>query len=286
MAIVVLTGVFAFLPRSWLGPTGQIASLVRIPFIPFGDFSEKMRGWLRPPPPAVRVEISKENIEILALERDRLRTQLLAAQSEVMRLESRIAELQEVKGAAGDVDFRPVIAETAANVAGRQPDSSAELVLLNKGTRDGVTVGTVAVDAGVNLIGTVSRVNRLTCDLRPLTSRASGLINARVYPADNEDAEYAEGVFVQLDPQGDGTFSAIVARGADVAEGDLVRLDDRSWPVTAQFMIVGTVHAVRARDGLVLRDEIVVRPRVTVHDVFNVTLKVDRVQLASEDTTP
>jgi cell shape-determining protein MreC len=148
-------------------------------------------------------------------------------------------------------------------------------VELNRGSRAGVREGTVAVYNGAHLIGRVERVALLRSHLLPLCSAASGLLRALVLPRDRPEAPLSEAAIIQLEPKGNGTFTAELSRETEVSEGDLVMLADHTWPESAQAMVIGTIESVRVKDDDLLRNELVERCRYQAHELRYVTLKVE-----------
>ena len=95
-----------------------------------------------------------------------------------------------------------------------------------------------------------------------------------MFPRIDTETHPPPGELTQLIPTGSGTFTAQVDRSVDIGEGDLVRLDDPSWPPTAQMMVLGEIVSVQVNDMEPLRNTILVKPAYQVHQVAYVTLIV------------
>ncbi len=270
---IAVTMVVAFLPTKWLGWTNDLSEIVRLFVQPFGRAGIYVATWLRPDPyPGQDLPENGEDL-ILRLSEDNERYKALyrRAQSRIADLEEQLEQLQQAELSSPRTEIRFI----TAGVTGHNPNRPSDVVELSRGTRFGVREGTVAVYNGVHIIGRVTRVSLFASWLLPVTSRASGLIRALVYPKGRPEATIRDAAVIQLEPQGDGTFIADLSREVKVAEGDLVSLADPAWPEAAQAMLLGTVESVRVKDQDLLRNTLVVRPRHQAHYLRYVTLKVE-----------
>ena len=76
---------------------------------------------------------------------------------------------------------------------------------------------------------------------------------------------------------------------APIAVGDWVYLDDEAWPGAAQFMVLGSVDAIRPKDTAALRNDVFVRPFHSMAALSQVTLLSDQpasLATGSEDGAP
>jgi cell shape-determining protein MreC len=166
-----------------------------------------------------------------------------------------------------------------ASIVLRSPTSGSGEVVLNRGASHGLQPGTVAVYNGVHLLGRVTNdVTAVQSTLLPLTNKSNRLIECRVIPHDQPDRRPGELPRVGLEPLADGTFTAQPNAAETIAVGDTVRLDDTSWPTSAQKMIVGLVESVESNDLDPLRKIIIVRPAFQVSQVTQVVLRIEELQ--------
>jgi hypothetical protein len=275
---VLFTLVLALLPARWLAWTNDVAGIVHLPLTPFGDAGVRLAGWLRPAP-ALRTAIHEDTVEQIrhvTADRDRFERLYRSAQLRIQQLTEELSQLQQLPP--------EVLAGTAppkiARITGRNLAAAAGAVELKGGSHDGHEVGMVGVYNSVFLIGRVSSVSRFRSVLTPITHGANGLMIAVVVPADRPEAPLTTAPRIQLIPQDDGTFAAEADRSHDLREGDIVRLDDPSWPPWAQAMVVGTIEAVSVKDAEPLRHDLVIRPRFQVSDVAYVSLLTGADELA------
>lgn len=271
------------LPTRWLGWTSDLAGVVAWPLTPFTDAGTKLTAWLRPAtsPLAAYAEDDRDLMERLATDKEIAEAQLARAQLKIVQLEEQIAQLQLAKRFSSDRPVRYMLAD----VTKHSPNLSADVVSINRGERDNVRVGSVAVYAGVHLIGQVSEVGHLESLLTPITSPAMrDLVEAIIMPRDDPDAPATSAARVQLSGK-DGVFTAEVDRQMIVERGDIARLADARWPGAAQAMIIGIVEAVESIDDQPLRKRIVIRPKYRAQELANVTLKVEIVD-SDERGTP
>ncbi len=269
VAAFCFTSALTLAPAGWLGWTNDLADLVRLPVTPLGHAGTAVRTWLRPEPRPW--EVSPDQLEQLAAENERQAALYRRAQLRIAELEEQLEQLQQAEF------YRPRVAVQylAAGVTANDANRPAAAVELNRGSRAGVREGTVAVYNGAHLIGRVERVSLLRSQLLPLCSVASGLLRALVLPRDRPEAPLSEAAVIQLEPKGNGTFTAELSRETEISEGDLVMLADHTWPEAAQAMVIGTIESVRVKDDDLLRNRLVVRTRYRAHQLRYVTLKVE-----------
>lgn len=268
---VVITVVLAFLPARWLGPTSDLAAVVNVPLMPFRHIGKQLQGWLRPPVDAIG-RAGDENLEQqLWEERAEFERLYHESQLRITELQDIIQQLQQVPLEELNSGVKPL----AASVTGSNPRSRSGIADLNRGQRHGVIPGTIAVYAGVHLIGQVSEVNELSCKLLPITSAAIQPMRARVLPQDQPERPITDAPLVLLESLGDGRFEAEIEHIHPVNAGDVVRLDDDSWPRTAQAMILGLVERVEPKDENRLLNRLIIRPRYQLSQLSHVALKIE-----------
>jgi len=282
MGLVLIS---AMLPVRWLGWTSDLAAIVAWPLAPFTDAGTKLVAWLKPSasPLDALTGDSRNAMEQLAIEKDYAEAQLVQARMQIEALEQQVAQLQ----LASRYSSARRISLVLADIVGHSPNMSLDVVSLNRGSRDGVRSSAIGVHAGVHLIGKVTEVDLLRSLLVPITSPAMrDLMEAVVMPQDDLESPLDQSARVQLAPQKDGSFLAVVDRQFNVSQGDIVRLADARWPEPAQAMIVGYVDAVESIDDQPLRKRLVVRPKYRAHELASVTLKVEVEAERAGDGTP
>ena len=269
-----VVGVLSVFPTRWLGWTKDVAAIVALPITPFTHLGTTLATWLRPgasPIDGLSGDVS-EQLAQLVIEKDYAEAQLASAMMRIEELEQQVAQLQL---AASYSSGRPVKL-LLADVTGHSPNLSLDVVSLSRGSRDGVRAGTVAVHAGVHLIGKVTEVKTLGSLMVPITSPSwRDLIDAVIMSGEVTDGEIEPKARVQLALRADGAFTADVDRQVVVEHGDIARLSDTRWPSAAQAMVIGRVEAVEAIEEQPLRRRIVVRPMYRAHELSSVTLKIE-----------
>ncbi|MDY7108997.1 MAG: hypothetical protein SYC29_10220 [Planctomycetota bacterium] len=275
---LVATLAMSLLPAGWRLPwQSDLAGIVHVFIMPFSHAGNALGGWLRPAPgPADGMARDERDLEAVLAQiiedRDRARAESHRLRQRLAELEEQFRQLQQIppetRARAGG--------SVVAYIAARNPNSPLGVVQLKlpSGAAEEINPNTIAVYAGVHLLGRiVDEPARSACALLPLANAATGAIRARVVP---RDRPLGSGTLALVEPRGDGTFTGDVDREAVAHEGDIVRLDDRRWPATAQGMILGKVAAVKPNDREPLRETITVRPVYQVRQVASVTLIIER----------
>ncbi len=177
---LAVTIVVPFLPTPWLKRTNDLSDIVRLFVQPFGRAGIYVATWLRPEldPGKDLPENGEDLILRLSEDNERYKALYRRAQSRVAELEEQLEQLQQAEFYSPRTEIRFI----TAGVTGHNPNRPSDVVELNRGSRFGVREGTVAVYNGVHLIGRIERVSLFASWLLPVTSRASGLIRALVYP--------------------------------------------------------------------------------------------------------
>lgn len=214
--------------------------------------------------------------EALLRELDEYKLRYHQLTMEVDRLNRQIADLSRGAAIMRDLPVR----QLAAAVIGSGSDPTDTTLKVRAGSREGVVVNSVAVVGGVHLIGRVVDVRRLECFIRPITDRASDLIQGSIYLTDD-----IKGPLCALRPTGQGTLRGDVefqpdptdpaaggTGGAEIKPGMTVRLEDDNWPPHAWALVIGLVEEVEVLDNQ--RRRITVRPVYRPDRVSQVTLRV------------
>lgn len=270
-AAIFITLALSFTPERYLGWTSDFAEIIRVPTRPFSHLGIILGNWLRPPKyfDSDVPEEAKEYVDHLKLERDKFMQLYAAEQMEVASLRQTLEQLQRVP-----FETRRPLRLLGASITAHSPTDRYGPVQLNRGSRAGVSPGDIALYNGVYLVGRVSDVSPFGSTLVPLTNVATGLMLVKITPPDTRDI--SELSIVQLQPIGDGTFSADVESGLDIQDGYEAILSDRTWPDAARSMVIGTVISIDPIDDQPLRNRIVIQTRFHVSELSRVTLKLEQ----------
>lgn len=277
---IALTVMFAILPpaaSAWLGALEPAAVTVLTPISgPVTSLvsSDRVRGEPRDADPALAE---------VAAQRDTLLQQRLALELENQQLQRVIRELQQ----GMELNAGMVARQYTTPVVGQSRGS----LRVRAGSKQGVLPNAVAVARGVHLVGLVSDVHDRYSNVRLITDRAkserTSFLTGVVMLTDT-----LAGPTVQLEERravrgetgaaadefvfvvGDGEFvDPATGRPLPVEVGQVVRLQDETWPRAAQRMIIGRITAVESRPQQQLRRLIVVRPELDLSRLSEVTLR-------------
>ena len=237
---IAVTMVVAFLPTKWLGWTNDLSEIVRLFVQPFGRAGIYVATWLRPDPyPGQDLPENGEDLILrLSEDNDRYKRLYRRAQSRIADLEEQLEQLQQAELSSPRTEIRFI----TAGVTGHNPNRPSDVVELSRGTRFGVREGTVAVYNGVHIIGRVTRVSLFASWLLPVTSRASGLVRALVYPKGRPD-ELIRGVDIVGTPL--TSFEKIIYTADDSAVFNGTCGAESGWvPVSAvsPSLLVSTIE--------------------------------------------
>jgi cell shape-determining protein MreC len=269
-ATLVVLLVLALLPARWIGWVGLLGDFAELVVSPIANPLRTMAGWLRP----ARVAGTSAEIEQYREQIERLTAQVNRVEAENVRLRELIRMLQGGMAMATGAPTR----DLAVSVISASSDLSSRLLRVRGGRRQGVEPGSVAVGAGLQLVGRVVEVEALTSLVRPITAKEAGPIQARVMLG--ETGPWLE---TTLRPEGDGTLRGPVeyrmqaqspGRVLEASPGQVVRLDDPTWPEGAQMLLVGTVERVEPSPRMPGRQVVIVRPTLELHRVSEMILRV------------
>ena len=268
-AVAAVFALGVLVPTRYLGWMNDVASIVRLPTVPFGDMATRTRIWLNGGEPGSG---DPRELAVLQTELDRYRSLYIAQKKENEGLQELIEQFQRARSAGIGVEFAPV----AASITGKNSAGDDSSYILNIGSRKGVVPSCVAVFNGSHLIGRVSDVGKLTSTLVPITEESAGYIRATVVPSSSTSPRLG-GRQPMTDLRGNDIYLiGDIDHEAGVEVGDSVYLDDPDWPKTAQSMILGTVREIRPKDNNPLLWEIVVQPSYSIEDIGRVTLKIEQ----------
>ena len=279
LALIVLSVV----PARWLRWTSAFGELAHTVFLPISDPVSRAAHYLRPAGRAGGG--ANEAVDIVLAERDLALLMLEQLRDENARLRKLNADLQ------GGLDLNPALPVRAisAPVIGRSSDLTSPLLTVRAGTNAGVSeISTVAVAEGVQLIGRVVRVGRLSCQVRPITDKGGGGLEGLVMVSGEVR------LMCRLSPGPDGTLRGPVEfiepqpgqPAAVIEPGMLVRLRDETWPENAQMLEIGRVVDIEPNPAQPLRRMITVAPRVSLDRVSQVVLRIPAVPNEDRDEEP
>ena len=210
-----------------------------------------LSAWLRPASTTDRFEGASESE--LARQIRELEILLLRANQRIERLEDTILEYERGTAYPQSIPTRKL---EATRVSANLPAGTFDV---NRGRRQGVIGGTVAVARrSEQLVGIVTAAGPLVSTVHVLTDKRlePNLMVGVVMPEQAAEAEMEADGFARLPraqfrPTGEGTLLAD-AVGANEASrihhGDLVRLDDETWPSAASMLILGRVSRIEPTD--------------------------------------
>jgi len=281
---MVVTLAIALLPGAalgWVNPLREITGLVLTPFtVPLN----MLAGWLRPPPDTLEgTVVDPESLRHLDAERMEFERLYLAEQARADELEQQLQQLQNAPADLPRVQVKPLL----ARIALRAPTDALGEVTINRGTRDGVTPGTVAVYNHVHFIGWVKSASNLQSTLVPAMAkptRVRGAVIARDRPS--AAVSLANAPKLGFDAAGDGAFVAEPDKSIVINVGDEVVLLDEDWPASAQGLRIGTVESVKPNDKVPLRNIVTVRPAYQLSQVRMVVLRIESHDEATGDASP
>lgn len=252
-SVVGVVLIISLLPAPWVAPwSADLSAILWIPLTPAAHVLALVREWLRPELAAEA--LSPEAAAELTSQRDQFRGLWHAEQLRADELEARLREVATLTRpphqGAGLV---------LAMVIGRGGDSA---FTLDAGSMHGVQEGDAVLLRGDELAGRVAGdVRAGSCVLVPLGHKSTGRLDAVVIPASGTSAAGARASLrVQLTLGDDGLLDGDVDAAAPLAVGDVVRLDDPTWPESARGTRLGEVVWVGRKDEQPLRGKIKVLP--------------------------
>lgn len=271
--VLAVLVVLALLPQRWsgYGPvlSGALTTLLSPVSGPLLSASSALRGRRAQPELELNVQ--------------RLTNQLWQKEQLILALQYRIAELQRENAALQDLRrrlsgqsyfFRR--ARITGEVIAHSADTSAHLLTLDLGARDGLTTGVAAVE-GAHLVGRIIKVAPSTAILEPITAPGT-LLNAVVTPPvlPRNGLTPQRAHIVQFQSVASDQLEAVAPHDFRVEIGDLARLRDPTWPESVQGMILGRVTAIEPLVDDPLRKRIVIQPMLSIAYLDAVTVIVPR----------
>ncbi|MDP6601509.1 MAG: hypothetical protein QGH76_04355 [Phycisphaerales bacterium] len=266
IALVALTLAIAMLPTSMLRWTRDLSDLLRIPVTPLSHVGTRLTSWIRTADAEEEVPGDpQQRAEHARAERDAFRRLYDEQRLRADEFASRLQELEDLPEGAYRSP-RPPLTITV-DTTGLNPGEVSSLVELKRGgeAADRVQVGDVVV-SGSDVVGRVSRVGPFRLDMMPVTNNATGLVWAAIRPADATSATGRTSIAIQVLGDSRGVMRAHVDGREEVAVGDLVVLNDPSWPESGRGLVLGTIDSMAPLDEAPLRSELIIIPRRRARD--------------------
>tara|TARA_A100000171_G_scaffold42296_1_gene43607 strand:- start:2124 stop:2990 length:867 start_codon:yes stop_codon:yes gene_type:complete len=243
--------ILSFLPARMLKWTDWFSAQVQVAIVPITHPLTIAVDTIVPA--RISNPAASERERALLNELERTKVELLQTREENARLARQMD--QYILGAALSNDrIKQATRPRVGNLAG-------DILLIRTGNLEGLTQGTVVVSEATQLVGRVSRVDRKTAQVLPITAPGAQPIMGVVLL--NDEVENQVRCFLR--PTGNGTLRGEVARPAleeslSIEIGQEVRLLDSQWPTSAQMLMIGTIERVEPDPEQPLRPQIVVRP--------------------------
>lgn len=267
-AIVVLS----MLPVSWLGWTSDLADLIRVPVTPVSHVGMMLTNWVRPGvEPSDLPSDEKERNEHAIAERANFRQMYHAQMLRANELADQLRLLQDLPEDALRNPQPPIILHL--DITGVNPSDVAGTVELKlvSGATNRIRRGDIAI-VGKDIVGRIARIGLTRIELQSITHKDIGMIRAAVVrsgPSNDSSHMLAE---ILLRSEGDGYLYAEASASNNIQIGDLVVLNDPSWPATGRGWILGSVIKASPLDQAPLRQALVIAPRRRVQDVLKVVV--------------
>jgi cell shape-determining protein MreC len=278
--VLVVTLAAALLPGGALGWVRPLTEIARLVLDPFTQIGNEISKWLRPPRTTLEgISLDADSLQHFQQQMVEYERLYIAEQARADELER---QLQQLQNAPPDMPRYPVKL-VLARVGLRSPLDAHGAVSLNRGSRDGVTPGTVAVHDHVHLVGWVTEVSHMNCVVSPMAGAATRAIQGAVLSRDREGAAVALAAAPRLALQGrgDGTLVGEPDKALIINPGDEVVLVDDDWPRAAQGLKIGVVESVESNERKPLRNTVIVRPKFQLSEVRMVVLRLDAAEASS-----
>jgi hypothetical protein len=285
--VVAVLAVTSLLPAGWLGWVSSLAAPVQAIIAPWQSQLTRMAHWARARTGGSALSpADRAVVEDLLRQRDAAQFSLVQANAQIEELRKRISEISR----GMELNNLPV-APVAAQVIGGAADLSIKALTVKAGRRQGVEINNVAVVGGVHVVGLVKRVTDRTCNVLPITDRAADLVTGRIMIDDT-----TPGPMCPLEPDGKGHLTGLVeddprfrdpsGRTLPINPETIVRLYDRSWPLSAQGLILGRVIKSEPLPEQPLRQTVTVAPIESIERLTELTIRTVHGDESPAGTTP
>lgn len=271
---IVVLFVLAFFPIRWLSWTDWFAAQVKVAIVPITHPLTIAVDAIVPA--RITDPAANERERAYRNELDRMKLELYQTQQENDRLSSLIEQYSRGAAITPELDVRQYSRPRVGNLSG-------DILLIRTGNVEGLMRGAVVVTDAVQLVGRVTRVDKRTSQVLPITALGAQPIMGTVLL--NNDGSRQARCF--LKPTGNGTLRGEVARPSldeelNIEIGQEVRLQDSQWPTSAQMLLIGKIERIEQNPEQPLRPRIIVRP--TFEDLRRVPEVIIRIPGTGEDT--
>ncbi|MEZ6165232.1 MAG: rod shape-determining protein MreC [Phycisphaerales bacterium] len=249
---IVVLFILSFLPARLLKWTDWFSAQVQVAIVPITHPMTIVVDTIVPA--RISNPAASERERALLNEVERLKLDLLQTREENARLARQMEQRFKFDDTFYKERIRLAVRPRVNNLAG-------DILVIRTGNVEGLTQGTVVVSETTQLVGRVSRVDRKTAQVLPITAPGAQPIMGVVLLSDDG----TEQVRCFLRPTGNGTLRGEVARPSleetvRIEVGQEVRLYDSQWPTSAQMLMIGTIERIEPDPEQPLRPQIVIRP--------------------------
>ncbi|MBU5361992.1 rod shape-determining protein MreC [Enterococcus raffinosus] len=188
-------------------------------------------------------------------------------------------QAQEIERLKNELELNQTLTsyeKVTANVITRSPDTWQDMLIVDKGSSDGVE-GNMAVMSKKGLIGRVMEVNAHSSKIQLLTSdnKSSNHFPVRI----SSGKENSFGVLSKYDVKAQQLIASEITGEQDIKEGDVVQTSGLGGNSPADLAI-GTVVKVKP-DSYGLNREVYIKPYAQMYDISVVTI-IQRMAGATE----
>ena len=188
-------------------------------------------------------------------------------------------QAQEIERLKNELELNQTLTsyeKVTANVITRSPDTWQDMLIVDKGSSDGVE-GNMAVMSKKGLIGRVMEVNAHSSKIQLLTSDNK---SSNHFPVGiSSDKGNSFGVLSKYDVKAQQLIASEITGDQDIKEGDVVQTSGLGGNSPADLAI-GTVVKVKP-DSYGLNREVYIKPYAQMYDISVVTI-IQRMAGATE----
>lgn len=188
-------------------------------------------------------------------------------------------QAQEIEHLKNELELNQTLTsyeKVTANVITRSPDTWQDMLIVDKGSSDGVE-GNMAVMSKKGLIGRVMEVNAHSSKIQLLTSDNKSSNHFPVKISSNKGNSF--GVLNKYDVKAQQLIASEITGDQDIKEGDIVQTSGLGGNSPADLAI-GTVVKVKP-DSYGLNREVYIKPYAQMYDISVVTI-IQRMAGATE----
>ncbi|MBT4583824.1 MAG: hypothetical protein HOC93_01950 [Phycisphaerae bacterium] len=271
--IIGIVIVLSMIPANWLWWTRDLSDLSRIPVTPVSHIGMMMSGWIRPAAsPSDLPSDTESRTELAESERDHYRQLYHAQMLRSTELADQLRELQLLPDSALRNPNPPVM--LPIDITGIQPSDTTAIIELKLSSEyvDRIAEGDIAI-VGRDIVGRVIRVGLTRIEVQPSIHSDVGHIRVVIVPA-HPGKEYGSPLRAEALVRSDGAggLHTDVPADSGVVTGDLVVLDDPSWPAVGLGLVLGVVTESGPMDAAPLRHWVSIVPRRQARDLVRLVV--------------